>query len=94
MTRILSEVVLERLPEGLNALADDAEAELSGDKKKTEEGSGMPGQKKRKVAELAETIDKQLEVDPHVETVRYDSRIPDAITKFRYFCRWRMNTQN
>lgn len=69
VTRILSDVVLERLPEGLSAITDDTEGELVGDKKKVEEGSGMPGQKKRKVAELAETVDKGLEIDPHVESV-------------------------
>jgi hypothetical protein len=68
VVRVLGDVVLEQMPEGLAAITEDAEG-LAGDKKKAEEGSGMPGQKKRKVAELAATVDKQLEIDHNVETV-------------------------
>lgn len=69
VSRVIGDVILERMPEGLSAIAEDADGILAGDKKKGEEGSGMPGQKKRKVAELAETVDKHLEVDRDVETV-------------------------
>ena len=69
VSRVIGDVILERMPEGLSAIAEDADGVLTGDKKKNEEGSGMPGQKKRKVAELAETVDRHLEVDRDVETV-------------------------
>ncbi|KAK8858739.1 hypothetical protein IAR55_002968 [Kwoniella newhampshirensis] len=67
MNRVMGEVVLERMPEGLRVIMDEAEGDLLGDDK--EEGSGMPGQKKRKVQELAEGIDKALVVDRDVETL-------------------------
>jgi hypothetical protein len=69
VSRVIGDVILERMPEGLSAIAEDADGVLAGDKKKNEEKSGMPGQKKRKVAELAETVDRRLEVDKDVETV-------------------------
>lgn len=77
MNRILGDVLLERMPEGLRAIAEEAESGVASDvevgkggKGKMEaEGSGMPGQKKRKVQELAETIDKALVIDRDVETV-------------------------
>lgn len=60
--RILGDVLLERMPEGLRAIAEDA----TDGKRKTD---GKPGQKKRKVQELAETVDKALVLNKDVETV-------------------------
>lgn len=63
--RVLGDVLVERIPEGLKAMAEEATL----DSQAKEEVSGLPGQKKRKVQELAETIDKELVIDTSVETV-------------------------
>ena len=68
VSRVLGDVVLEQMPEGFAAVTEDAEG-LALDKKKTEEVSGLPGQKKRKVSELAKTVDRQLEIEQNVESV-------------------------
>lgn len=78
ITRILGDVLLERMPEGLRAMAEDAESGAAVDEdvgkggktKLVTDGNGMPGQKRRKVQDLANTIDKGLEIDREVETVR------------------------
>ena len=77
MNRTLGDVLLEHMPEGLRAIAEEAESGAASDVEGSQggkgkvdaEGSGMPGQKKRKVQELAGTIDKVLVVDRDVETV-------------------------
>ncbi len=60
LNRIVGDVLLERMPEGLRAVTEE------------DVGKGkevMPGQKKRKVQELAVTVDKALVFDRDVETV-------------------------
>jgi hypothetical protein len=70
VSRVLGDVVLERMPDGLRAIADEAENDVEVEKKEERTGrTGLPGQKKRKVQELAETIDKALVIDKEVETV-------------------------
>jgi len=77
MNRILGEVLLECMPEALRAIAEEAESGVASDAEVGEGGKGkidsdgiwMPGQKKRKVQELAETVDKALVIDRDVETV-------------------------
>lgn len=65
MDRVLNDVLVEKMPEALRAIAEEAEVgdEVGG------ESSGLPGQKKRKVQELAEGIDKALVIDRDIETV-------------------------
>jgi hypothetical protein len=66
--RVLGDVVLERMPEALRALADEVDQDGDGDKA-LEHVSGLPGQKKRKVQELAESVDRGLVIEEEVETV-------------------------
>jgi hypothetical protein len=67
--RVLNDVIMERMPEALRAIAD--EVDQSGDSQKTlDNASGLPGQKKRKVQELAEGIDRGLVIDEDIEKVR------------------------
>lgn len=65
---MLSDVVLQKLPDEIKAIIDEVEMVGEGDKG-GEDSSGLPGQKKRKVQELAEGIDKGLVIDEDVETV-------------------------
>lgn len=69
----LANVLGESLPPELRALADaDAESKSELDlksKKHDLEGSGMPGQKKQKVQDLAKTVDKTMEIPRPVEDV-------------------------
>jgi hypothetical protein len=51
----------------LRAIAD--EVEEGGDSKKLDNASGLPGQKKRKVQEVAEGIDRGLVIDEDIEKV-------------------------
>lgn len=67
--RILGDVLLEKMPEEIKAIADEVEMVGEGDMA-GDETSGYPGQKKRKVQELADTVDKGLVIDEDVETVR------------------------
>ena len=75
VSRVLGDVLVERMPEGLRAIADEAESGMMGEdgegKGKEVEGSGLPGQKKRKVSEVAETVDRTLDIDSEVETVSH-----------------------
>ena len=73
---ILGQVDPTRMPEAIRAMAEEVESgETSGaeggkgGKGKKDEGSGMPGQKKRRVQDLAHTIDKALVINTDVETV-------------------------
>ena len=72
----LGQVHTSRMPEAVRAMAEEVESGETSDaeggkggKGKTDEGSGMPGQKKRKVQALADTIDKALVINMDVETV-------------------------
>ena len=79
--RVVGDVLMERLPDGLRAAVDETTTAVlglgmdeasKGDKSKAGlggEGSGLPGQKKRKVQELADAVDKGLVLDHEVETV-------------------------
>jgi hypothetical protein len=69
--RVLGDVVLERMPEALRALADEVDQDGDGDKG-LENVSGLPGQKKRKVQELAESVDRGLVINDDVEKVSLD----------------------
>lgn len=70
---VLTNVLGEQLPSDLRALADgeiESKAELDKGKKHELEGAtGLPGQKKMKMQEFAETIDASLNVDWPVEDV-------------------------
>lgn len=67
-TRVLNDVVMEIMPESLRVIAD--EVDQGGDSKKgLENVSGLPGQKKRKVQELADGIDRGLVIDEDIEKV-------------------------
>lgn len=66
--RVLGDVLLEKMPDAIKAIVDEVEMVGEGDKG-GEEVSGLPGQKKRKVQELAEGIDKGLVIEGDVETV-------------------------
>ena len=66
--RVLGDVLLEKMPDAIRAIVDEVETVGEGDKG-GEEVSGLPGQKKRKVQELAEGIDKGLVIEGDVETV-------------------------
>jgi len=66
--RILNDVIMEIMPESLRAIADEVE---EGGDSKTENESGLPGQKKRKVQEVAEGIDRGLVIDEDIEKVSY-----------------------
>jgi len=89
VSRVIGDVVLEQMPEGFSAMAEDAEGMIAGDKKKAEEGSGLPGQKKRKISELARTVDDMLEVDPDVEMVSVTMKL--SVADSRRCCRLRMS---
>lgn len=71
---VLANVLGERLPADLRLLAE-GDVDVKNDaldsksKKHDLEGAGMPGQKKQKVQEFAETIDRSLEIDKPVEDV-------------------------
>jgi hypothetical protein len=58
---------MEIMPESLRAIAD--EVDQDGDSKKADNASGLPGQKKRKVQELADGIDRGLIIDEDIEKV-------------------------
>jgi hypothetical protein len=77
VSRVLGDVVLERMPDGLKAVADEAENDVDSEQKE-EGGTGLPGQKKRKVQELAESIDRALVIDKEVETVSQSERERDS----------------
>jgi len=62
----LNDVIMEIMPESLRAIADEVD---EGASKKTENASGLPGQKKRKVQELAVGIDRGLVIDEDIEKV-------------------------
>ena len=76
--RVLGDVVFERMPESLRAIAEEAESGVGVKKDKLDQGTGMPGQKKRKVAELAEGIDRELVLDGDVESVSLDCCIGEG----------------
>ncbi|RXK40027.1 hypothetical protein M231_02667 [Tremella mesenterica] len=71
-SRLLGDVVMEKIPEGLQTILDETMS-VEGDEEKGEkkrgalEGSGLPGQKKRKVQEMAESVDRGLLVEGDVE---------------------------
>jgi hypothetical protein len=68
----LANVLGERLPDELRALADgdgDAKEIEPKSKKHDLEGSGMPGQKKQRIQDLAQTVDKTMEIERPVEDV-------------------------
>lgn len=77
--RILGDVVLERMPEALRALADEVDQDGDGDKG-LENVSGLPGQKKRKVQELAESVDRGLVIDGDVEKVCFQCHGSPGLT--------------
>ena len=62
----MNDVIMEIMPESLRAIADEVD---EGASKKTENASGLPGQKKRKVQELAVGIDRGLVIDEDIEKV-------------------------
>lgn len=75
--RVVRELV-DDWPEGLREVVDEeAEDEEDGSGVMGDEGghkgrvSGMPGQRKRKVQELAEEVDKALRIPKDSETVRF-----------------------
>ncbi|ORY30539.1 hypothetical protein BCR39DRAFT_108147 [Naematelia encephala] len=73
MGKVLNDVLNERMPEGLRAIAE----EVDGDAREGEAAEGsvgalevaLPGTKKRKVSELAEAVDSQLVLDRDTETL-------------------------
>jgi hypothetical protein len=76
---VLANVLGERLPADLRLLAEgDVETKnetLEAKSKKHDlEGAGMPGAKKQKIQEFAETVDKSLEIDKPVEDVSSNAR--------------------
>lgn len=92
LSRVVGDVVLERMPDGLRAIAEEADdgvadddenatTDVKGGKTKAEtlEGNGLPGQKRRKVSELAVTVDRALQVDHNVETVSLE--VVDLISR-------------
>ena len=75
VSRVLSDVLVERMPEALTAMAEEAisgvdeeEGGEDGGKGRGNE-AGLPGLKKRKISELAVSVDKGLEIDRDVESV-------------------------
>jgi hypothetical protein len=62
--RVIGDVVVEKMPEGLRALAEEVVGgiEEQGDER-------LPGQRKRKIQDLADNVDKGLIIDREVESV-------------------------
>lgn len=77
LNRALTEAVVEMVPAGLKAMVDEAEQGVEEDEEggrkesgvATGEDRGLAGTKRRKVQELAESVDKGLVVDRNIETV-------------------------
>ena len=80
VNRVISDVLVEKMPEALVAMAEEAVSGVGddeeGDQSKADKGTALPGQKKRKVAELASTVDPGFEIDREVEAVGCPSTFP------------------
>ena len=64
--RVLGDLLLEAPPDGLRMLVDeDEKVGVEG----VMEGSGLPGHKRRRIQEIAETVDKGLVVSSDIEEV-------------------------
>ena len=66
--RVLSDVLVERMPEALTAMAEEAIMGID-EEDGEEKEAGLPGQKKRKISELASSVDKGFEIGREVEQV-------------------------
>lgn len=64
VNRILGDVLGELLPDDLRALAEGEHVE-----QRKEDETGLPGQKRRRVQDLASGIDRSLMITPEVEQV-------------------------
>lgn len=66
--RVMCDVPLERVPEAIRAIADEAESE-SAEAKKKEIDPALPSAKKRKLQEVADGVDRGLVIEGDVESV-------------------------
>jgi uncharacterized protein (DUF885 family) len=66
--RVTGDVALEKVPDYIKAIADEAEMESAASRKK-EVDPVLPSCKKRKMQDVADTVDRGLKIEGEVETV-------------------------
>ncbi|KAI9634663.1 transcription initiation factor TFIID subunit A-domain-containing protein [Dioszegia hungarica] len=66
--RVMSDVPLERVPDAIRAIAEEADRESMAQKKK-EVDPALSSSKKRKIQDVADNVDKGLKIDGEVEHV-------------------------